>query len=281
MPWQFTRDVEEFAARAGELLAAQPVANTVALGALGSLRAGRRWSADPMLFGWYDDGPAVTAAVLRTPPYELHLVSVTETATPALVRALRQHGVQLPGVTGEAAAVESFAANWSEQTGQRPYTRMLQRLYLLDRLRPPDPVPPGRARAATASDVDLLARWVEAFQQEVGTHRVDATEVVTMRVAAGLLWVWQDAGGRIVSLAGRNPAAAGVARIGPVYTDPEQRRHGYGAAVTAACASAALQQDAGQVVLFTDLANPTSNAIYRQIGFRPLHDTTVVGFEPV
>ena len=31
--------------------------------------------------------------------------------------------------------------------------------------------------------------------------------------------------------------------------------------------------------LFTDLANPTSNAIYRAIGFRPLLDRVAVRFD--
>ncbi|MDP9319178.1 MAG: hypothetical protein M3O94_08950, partial [Actinomycetota bacterium] len=60
----------------------------------------------------------------------------------------------------------------------------------------------------------------------------------------------------------------GVTRVGPVYTPPEHRRRGYGAAVTAACTRDALDH-AEDVVLFTDLANPTSNSIYQQIGYRP------------
>jgi predicted GNAT family acetyltransferase len=80
------------------------------------------------------------------------------------------------------------------------------------------------------------------------------------------------------AIAARNRTAAGVARVAPVYTPPEQRRHGYGTAVTAACTRDALGQDAEHVVLFTDLANPTSNAIYQQIGYRPVRDQQVIHF---
>ena len=37
--------------------------------------------------------------------------------------------------------------------------------------------------------------------------------------------------------------------------------------------------EADEVVLFTDLANSTSNSIYQSIGFRPIGDRRVVRFE--
>jgi predicted GNAT family acetyltransferase len=42
--------------------------------------------------------------------------------------------------------------------------------------------------------------------------------------------------------------------------------------VTAAVSAAALAQGAEHVVLYADLANPTSNSIYQAIGFRFNHD---------
>ncbi len=80
-------------------------------------------------------------------------------------------------------------------------------------------------------------------------------------------------------MAGRNKTAAGVARVGPVYTPIGHRRRGYGAAVTEACTRVALERDTQDVVLFADLSNPTSNAIYQQIGYRPLRDHLVIDFE--
>ena len=71
---------------------------------------------------------------------------------------------------------------------------------------------------------------------------------------------------------------AGVARIAPVYTPPEHRRHGYATAVTAACTADALARDAERVVLYTDLADPSANAMYQRIGFRPIGGRRVVQF---
>jgi predicted GNAT family acetyltransferase len=41
----------------------------------------------------------------------------------------------------------------------------------------------------------------------------------------------------------------------------------------------AARQAPGEVVLFADLGNPTSNALYQRLGFRPIEDRTVVAFE--
>lgn len=79
-------------------------------------------------------------------------------------------------------------------------------------------------------------------------------------------------------MGGVTRTVAGVARVGPVYTPPDHRRLGYGAAVTVAVSQAALEAGADQLVLFTDLANPTSNALYPRLGYRPVRDSVVLRF---
>jgi predicted GNAT family acetyltransferase len=79
-------------------------------------------------------------------------------------------------------------------------------------------------------------------------------------------------------MAGVRAPAAGVSRIGPVYTPPEVRGRGFGSAVTAAACRWALAAGAGQVVLFADLANPTSNRVYTRLGFAPVGDSVSLSF---
>ena len=71
-----------------------------------------------------------------------------------------------------------------------------------------------------------------------------------------------------------------MVRVGPVYTPPGLRGRGYGGAATAAVSQAALGAGAREVVLYTDLANPTSNALYQRLGYRPVEDRVVLSFEP-
>jgi predicted GNAT family acetyltransferase len=51
-----------------------------------------------------------------------------------------------------------------------------------------------------------------------------------------------------------------------VYTPPKLRQHGYAGACVGAM-SAELVARGLRCILYTDLANPTSNSIYRKLGY--------------
>ena len=56
------------------------------------------------------------------------------------------------------------------------------------------------------------------------------------------------------------------------------RRYKTSPAVTAAVSRAALDAGAAEVLLFTDLANPTSNSLYQNLGYHPAEDRVVLSF---
>lgn len=263
-----------------DVLGREPERQTIALTAVESARSGVRWGSDPTIFLWWEpaDGDEF-GAVVATPRFPLLLAAVPPSTMQPLVDELVGRGLDLIGVNAEPAGAEDFTSRWTRATGTSAEMFMRQRLYRLvdhDALTPPVP---GQARRAGASDADLVVRWYTAFNDEAapGQPHVDLASVVRHRIDAGLVWLWEH-DGTAVALASRSQTAAGVARVGPVYTPADQRRRGYAAAVTAACTRAALEQGADGVVLFTDLANRTTNAIYQQIGYRPVEDRVIVRF---
>ena len=276
MGWRLTTDVEEYAARVLPLLRTDPVGCTVALSVLGQLRAGLRFSDDPLVLCWLERDGEVVGAASASPPYPLVLDAVPATAAPALVDALRAAGAVVPGCNGEGAALDAFVAAWTARTGARAEVTMAQLLYVLGDLAVPDVA--GAGRPAGPADLALCTRWWEDFAREAGVAAPGSQEhLVRDRMADDRLWLW-EVDGTPVALAGRNRVEAGVARVGPVWTPPEHRRRGYGGAVTAAVTADALARGATGVVLFTDVANPTSNGVYRRLGFRPVGERRVVDF---
>jgi predicted GNAT family acetyltransferase len=202
-------------------------------------------------------------------------------AADALARTLA--GADQPritGVNGARPVAEAFADAWQRHTGEVRRAGHVQRLYQLGTLTPPGPAPRGRARAATTADRDLLLSWYEGFGRDTGTLSAGETaRAVDDRLNHHGAMLWEVDGAPVATAAVSRTVAATV-RVALVYTPPELRGHGYGGAVTAAVSRVARTAGAERVLLFTDLANPTSNALYQRIGYRPVEDHLMLTFTP-
>ncbi len=276
MKWTVTADPALFPYSAEAWLLRDPVRNTVALTVLRRLRCGA--PADGVTLAWLttDDG-TVCGVSLHTPGHPVILTALDADFTADAMRGLADalRGAPREGVTGPLDQVEAFGAVW-----HRPETgRMPQRLYRLGTLQKARA--DGAARVAQGRDADLLVAWFDAFldeaEPEAAGHRTGTPAQVRWRLAQRELVLW-EVDGRPVSLAGFSTPVARMSRVGPVYTPPELRGHGYGSAVTHAASAAARAAGATEVILFTDLRNTTSNAIYQRLGYRPVTDFATIWF---
>jgi predicted GNAT family acetyltransferase len=98
------------------------------------------------------------------------------------------------------------------------------------------------------------------------------------RIEEATVWVWADEADVPVSVAGASAPMFGVSRIGPVYTPRDRRGSGY-AGATVAAVSRHLVAAGVRVCLFTDQANPVSNALYERLGFCPVVDMAEIVLE--
>jgi predicted GNAT family acetyltransferase len=277
MSWTTTTDPHAFLDAAGAFLHADPARNSVILTRVESMREsdGR----DGMLGFWQAPGEAVSGAFMHTPPYPAALAAMPDAAAAALAGDLADAGRALPGVNGNPEACQVFGAAWADRTGATVAVHRRMRLHRLDALVPPDPMPPGEAVVATSEHRDLIVAWYEAFAAEIDEPSAgDVRPQVDDRLSHAGITLWID-GGEPVSLAGRTRTVAGAARVAPVYTPLEHRGRGYGAAATAAVTRAALDEGVAEVLLYTDLANPTSNRLYARLGYKPVEDTVSLSFD--
>lgn len=280
--WQLTEDLDAFLSRAGDFLRSRPALHTVQLTVTDVLRTRglHVYGEGSPLFGMLteEDG-TVRAALLHTPPHQLTFTALTAEEADALAAGLLDAGHPVPAVSAERSTVEAFVAAWQRRSGASGELRMRQRLYRLGELVVPEPVPEGRARDVGPADRDLLRRWVVEFSEAVGEPGFIAPdEWADARIAYGGTTLWETSDGTPVSLAGVTRQVAGQIRIGPVYTPAHLRGRGYAGAATAEASRAARAAGAEEVLLFTDLANPTSNALYRRIGYREVADFAAYRF---
>lgn len=272
-------DPESFADAALPVFRRDPVRHTLALTVIRDLRGGRYPQREGrLLLGIVEDG-AVIGAVFRTPPWPLGVSGLPARAVPLLAGYLADSGANLSGVSGPRGIADAFAQEWQQRTGQPATLHMAMRQYRLEMLRPPQRVA-GRARTADAADAPLLADWWQAFAEEAGIgvgNSVDAESVRASMRTGTHYGVWADGDSDVAYAAASRPID-GMSRVGQVYTPPQHRRRGYGAAVTAAVSQWAADNGAADVVLFTDLANPVSNSIYQEIGYVPVTDAAEYRF---
>ncbi|GGU50721.1 hypothetical protein GCM10010211_14020 [Streptomyces albospinus] len=275
MTWTTTRDLDVFEAATREFVRGRPVQHTLLLSIASSLRAlgPDAYGTDAPWFGWWgrDEEASVGGAFVWTPPRAVVLSPLPAVAAAEPVDALARQRLDIPGVTGCEPTAEAVATAWQRRHGGPVYRAERHRLHRLGELTPAAPAPPGAARPATPADRELLRGWFAAFAADVGGPPPRDTRALDDRIADGRCTLWV-AGGRPVAMAGVTRPLFSTVQVAPVYTPPELRGRGYAGAVTAAASRAARSSGATELLLFTDLANPTGNALYRRLGYRPVED---------
>lgn len=287
----FTDDAADFLDRAGRVLTADPVTGTV----VGSMahRIAQHGLPDGLVDGWFavvtgPDGD-IAGIAMRTAPFEPwppYLLAMPDEAADALARAVLARGAAVAGANGLRPATDRFASTVAALTGRRAEVHLHHRLFELGTLVDPRPVP-GRLRPVRADEADMALAWIHQFfrdaDEQAGREAGHLSEASGFRIGdvhrkldEGVLWFWTDHDDRPVHLTGANPPAFGVSRIGPVYTPKEERGRGWAAAAVAEV-SRLLRSRGERAILFTDQANPTSNALYQALGYEPVVDTAQFG----
>lgn len=280
--WYLTEDVDDYLARAGGFLRSQPGRHVMQLTWAERMRTrgAAAVGAGAPLFGVLERAGEVHAAFHRLPSRALSPTPLTHAQAGTLAARLAGLGHCLPSVSADQDTAAVFAEAWQRHTGARTEQRDVRlRLYRLGTLTPPDPLPEGRGRVLGEQDLDQAVHWCGEFARAVGEDApVDARSWAASRFADKRYTLWETPDGTPVSVAGMNPLIGGQIQVDIVYTPSHLRGRGYAAAVTTEVSRAALAAGARDVVLFADLSNPTSNALYQRLGYRPLADWAVYDF---
>jgi predicted GNAT family acetyltransferase len=270
-----------FLQAAGAFLGVREAEHNLIFGICSNLTSDPGFPTAPPYLAAVHRGDRVVAAAIMTPPWNLVLsCSDHDEAVAALAADLDAAGISVPGTVGPIESAHAFADIWSRVHGLSSHLAVAERIYRLERVVPPVGVP-GHTRVATEADRDLLVVWAGDFMNEaLDRAGEDAEQLVdrSFRTGGRTWYLWED--GEPVSVAASGGPTPNGIRIGPVYTPPDRRRHGYGSAVTAATSQVELDKGRKFIFLFTDLSNPTSNKIYQQIGYEPVIDVDQLTFAP-
>ena len=258
----FSEDPSFVLRTAHEFLTSEPVLHNLIL----SLLHARAAQGDPGRYWIALHREKAVGVVVQSPlSFPATLTPIEPRAVPAVVDAIAEAGVALPGVNGDAATAASFAGYWSERCKSAATPFQGTRLYELLELGEFASTE-GQLRQAGPGDRNLMILWTRAFQEEIGESSTDTELRVDRGLATGQLWVWEQ-NRETTSMAVAREPTQGVVRLSGVYTPPEMRSHGYATACVHAL-SKHLRGRGHRCMLYTDSANPTSNSIYHRIGYR-------------
>jgi predicted GNAT family acetyltransferase len=229
-----------------------------------------------------DAAGEIVGIAMRTAPHGALLSPMPAHAVKELADAISVQDDLISGVGGSREVVRAFVKAYSN-TGSPGSTRAHELageelLYVLQDLTIPSVK--GEMRVAEISEFELLHDWFLDFAEEAGILVHDARGSIEDGIKRKSMH-WWVVDGQIVSLAGHAPLVdvpgGIIARIGPVYTPPDQRRRGYAGALTASLSDRLISKGA-RVMLYTDAKNPTSNSVYQKIGYVKIADNERITF---
>jgi uncharacterized protein len=225
-----------------------------------------------------EDSGILLGAALMTPPRRLIISRMPDPALVALTDYFLKESITAPGVVGPTSTSRLFAAHWKNQTGKSSRLKTSQRIYACERV-VVQVFSRGHLRPAIETDEALLVEWSGEFCRDAGIE--DEIEYQKARIpneiAKQSLYVWDN--DQVVSMAlVQRETARGIC-LSMVYTPPHLRKQGYATSCVAALTQRMLDAGKGFCCLYTDLTNPTSNAIYQKIGYKPVCESEDWVFE--
>jgi GNAT superfamily N-acetyltransferase len=272
--WHRASSPEAFAERCRDFLMAGEAEHNLLLGLLPGLVSGNHPYHDPIYLAWWESGSSVLGYAFRTPPFKVSCSALPPEAIAPLADDLARVYETIPAVMGPEDAASALADAWVARRGGTPHPGMRLRIHALEAVRDDLPSVPGAMRSANESDLDRTARWLEAFGSDTGIADTEPQARARSIIEGGGLRIWDHGGAR--SMAAWAGTTETSTRVGYVYTPDGYRGRGYATALVAELSREVLATGRRSAFLYTDLANPTSNAIYARIGYEPVADVVDV-----
>ena len=288
MKFRLYTDVHEFYNDTYDVLMNHEAQNMIILGNImigheGKDKAGWRDPAN-WLMATVSNENGIQLTALMTPPHNITLYAtdniINLEAINCLVDGLRDHDI--PGVTTEKSLAMYFAEEYAARKGLIYKTSMEQRIHEL-RVVNSQVKQFGVVRLLEERDMHFFPYWAEAFNAANSFGKTEMSipqdaKSYRYRLSTKKLYVLED-NGIPVSMAGYTREMETAIGVAFVYTPPYYRGKGYATSCVAQISQIALDKGYTKCVLYTDLANPTSNSIYKKIGYTAVCDSLMLEFK--
>jgi uncharacterized protein len=133
----------------------------------------------------------------------------------------------------------------------------------------------GVSRKAKETEISQIAKWMVEFAKDALGEAIiyeDQIPKAAKMIETGILYVFENTAGDIVSMAAASRQLVNGICINYVYTPKEFRSKGYAAANMYYLSKEILEKGNRFCTLFVDKKNPISNRVYKKIGYEIMED---------
>jgi len=230
------------------------------------------------------DEKSILLVALMTPPHNLTLYAAgnqfDDEILTCLAKGIMEADIKLGGVMTESTLAKAFARVYSKLANVDFEIFQNMRIHELVTVNPDIPQL-GTLRPPKESDIAFFPYWQEGFQSDCfGTALTICSDIEKYNhyLTKRKLYILED-NGTPVSMAMISRELQSVGHVALVYTPPYFRGRGYASSCVAKISQLILDSGFSKCVLYTDLANPTSNKIYQKIGYQPICDSLSIRFK--
>ena len=197
-----------------------------------------------------------------------------DAAIRTLVDFIEKRKIQTDSVIGPIESSECFVDSWRSSNGPPAKLSLHTGVYELTSVRfpkmddriliPIDAVSPNIA-------VQYILGFLTDCFPDMDEPETATEKIFDHHLQDRTLFFWKSSEDPVpVCMAARARQSRNAATISLVYTPPDLRRHGHASRMVAALSARCLKEGKKFCNLFADLTNPTSNAIYQEIGYRKI-----------
>ncbi|ACO28698.1 TPA: GNAT family N-acetyltransferase [Bacillus cereus] len=236
----------------------------------------------PIFMGVAKQEEEVAVVFLQTEEKKQIIVATSEMVEEAIVelaKKLAEVYPNVPGLIGNKKVVQRLAEEIAVLENKKMNVVMEQGVYALQQVKKKW-TEEEIFREINSDELPVIEKWIYQFCEDVNlpTTKEEAEQTAHTLITNHRLF-GLEIDGKLVSVAAKTRPTKNNITINFVYTPKEERKKGYASNCVAALSQRMLDEGYKTTTLYTDLANPTSNKIYQEIGYEQIAESMLIFLE--
>lgn len=237
---------------------------------------------EPTFMGVAKRGEEIAVVFFQTEEKIQMIVATSEISEVDIVKLAKELSKVypgIPGLIGNKEIVQKLAEEIAVLENKKTNVVMKQGVYALQQIKKKWNED-GIFREITNDELPLIEKWIYQFCEDVKlpTTKEEAEQTAHTLITNNRLF-GLEVDGKLVSVAAKTRPTTNNITVNFVYTPKEARKKGYASNCVAALSQRMLDEGYKTTTLYTDLANPTSNKIYQEIGYEQIAESVLIFLE--